>query len=127
MGHDFTDWRDFFFWWLASLFAAATVVAAKLGLRLYGLAGDPPADPALAQHWHRRRRYVALGEVSALPAFATVSVVLVSYYHLDPVAAVLIAMAQGMVGFALLLDGAAWLFRKRLGLPEPAAGETRNG
>jgi hypothetical protein len=38
--------------------------------------------------------------------------------------AVLIAMAQGMVGFALLLDGAAWLFRKRLGLPAPAAGET---
>jgi hypothetical protein len=52
--------------------------------------------------------------------------VLVSYYHLDPVA-VLIAMAQGMVGFALLLDGAAWLFRKRLGLPGPAAGETGNG
>jgi hypothetical protein len=89
--------------------------------------GRSPADPALAQHWHRRRRYVALGEVSALLAFATVSVVLVSYYHLDPVAAVLIAMAQGMVGFALLLDGAAWLFRKRLGLPGPAAGETGNG
>jgi hypothetical protein len=47
MGHDFTDWRDFFFWWLASLFAAATVVAAKLGLRLYGLAGDPrPIRPS---------------------------------------------------------------------------------
>lgn len=121
------DWRDFFFWWLASLFAAATVVAAKLGLRLYGLAGDPPADPVLAQHWHRRRRYVAIGEVSALPAFATISVVLVSFYHLDPVVAVLIAMAQGMVGFALLLDGAAWLFRKRLGMPEPAGGEIGNG
>jgi hypothetical protein len=121
------DWRDFFFWWLASLFAAATVVAAKLGLRLYGLAGDPPADPALAQHWHRRRRYVAIGEVSALPAFATISVVLVSYYRLDPVVAVLIAMAQGMVGFALLLDGAAWLFRKRLGMPEPAGGEIGHG
>jgi len=121
------DWRDFFFWWLASLFAAATVVAAKLGLRLYGLAGDPPADPIMAKHWHRRRRYVAIGEVSALPAFATVSVVLVSFYHLDPVVAVLIAMGQGMVGFALLLDGAAWLFRKRLGLPEPAGGEIGNG
>jgi hypothetical protein len=122
MGHDFTDWRDFFFWWLASLFAAPRSWPPSWACA-YGLAGDPPADPALAQHWHRRRRYVALGEVSALPAFATVSVVLVSYYHLDPVAAVLIAMAQGMVGFALLLDGAAWLFRKRLGLPAPAAGD----
>lgn len=127
MGIDMSDWRAFFFWWLTSLFAAGTVVAAKLGLRLYGLAGDPPVDPVLAQHWHRRRRYVAVGEVSALPAFATISVVLVSFYHLDPVAAVLIAMAQGMVGFALLLDGAAWLFRKRLGLPEPATGEIGNG
>jgi hypothetical protein len=127
MGSDFTDWRDFFFWWVASLFAAGTVVAAKLGLRLYGLAGDPPLDPALAAHWHRRRRYVAIGEVSALPAFATVSVVLVSFYHLNPVAAVLIAMAQGMVGFALLLDGAAWLFRKRIGLPAPAASDTGHG
>jgi H+/gluconate symporter-like permease len=70
---------------------------------------------------------VAIGEVSALPAFATVSVVLVSFYHLNPVAAVLIAMAQGMVGFALLLDGAAWLFRKRIGLPAPAASDTSHG
>jgi hypothetical protein len=45
MGSDFTDWRDFFFWWVASLFAAGTVVAAKLGLRLYGLAGDPRSIP----------------------------------------------------------------------------------
>jgi H+/gluconate symporter-like permease len=65
--------------------------------------------------------------VSALPAFATVSVVLVSFYHLNPVAAVLIAMAQGMVGFALLLDGAAWLFRKRIGLPAHAASDTSHG
>jgi hypothetical protein len=126
MGSDFTDWRDFFFWWVASLFAAGTVVAAKLGLRLYGLAGDPrsiragralaPPPPLCGD----RRGF-------ALPAFATVSVVLVSFYHLNPVAAVLIAMAQGMVGFALLLDGAAWLFRKRIGLPAPAASDTSHG
>lgn len=116
MGSELSDWKAFFFWWMASLFAATTVVVAKLGFKLYGAASDPPSDTLLALHWQRRRRYVALGEISALPAFATISVVLVSYYQLDPVAAVLLAMAQGFVGFPLLLDGAAFLFRKRIGL-----------
>jgi len=116
MGNDLSDWREFFFWWMASLFASTTVVVARLGIMLYGTAGDPPTDPVLAEHWARRRRWLAICEVSALPAFATVSVVLVSYYHLNPVAAVLLALAQGFIGFPLLLDGAAWLFRRRLGM-----------
>ncbi|WP_408586591.1 hypothetical protein [Novosphingobium sp.] len=127
MGTELADWKAFFFWWLASLFAATTVVVAKLGFRLYGAAGDPPADPVLAAHWQRRRRYIAFGEISALPAFATISVVLVSYYHLNPVAAVLLAMAQGFVGFPLLLDGAAFLFRKRIGMAPAGPMETTDG
>lgn len=114
--------RDFFFWWVCSLLAAASIVAAKLGVRLFVATTDEPADPVLSEHWHRRRRYVAIGEISALPAFATISVVVVMYYHADPIASVLLAMGQGAVGFALMLDGAAFLFRKRLGLP--GNGET---
>ena len=123
MGSNLHDWGEFLFWWLASLFASTTVVVAKLGMKLYGDPADMPADPALAVHWARRRRYIAMAELSALPAFATASVVLVSYYHLNPVAAVLLAMAQGFVGFPLLLDGAAFLFRRRIGLPQ----DTKNG
>lgn len=126
MPSEINDWRDFFFWWLASLFASTMVVVARLGMRLYGdAAGDPPADPVMEAHWARRRRWLAIGELSALPAFATLSVVLVSYYDLDPVAGVLIAIGQGFVGFPLLLDGAAWLFRKRIGMAgaAPTAGE----
>lgn len=121
MGSDLHDWREFLFWWAASFFAATTVVVARLGLKLYG-APDFPDDPALALHWQRRRQYIALAEISALPAFATISVVLVSYYHLNPVAAVLLALAQGFVGFPLLLDGAAFLFRRRMGM-QAAAGQ----
>jgi len=113
---DIENWRDFFFWWVAALFASTMIVVARLGFRLYGQAEDPPSDPALAAHWERRRRWLAISEISTLPAFATVSVVLVSYYKLDPVAGVLIAMMQGFIGFPLLLDGAAWLFRRRLGM-----------
>lgn len=123
MGSDLQDWGEFLFWWLASLFASTTVVVAKLGLKLYGDSADIPADPALAVHWARRRRYIAVAELSALPAFATASVVLVSYYHLNPVAAVLLAMAQGFVGFPLLLDGAAILFKRRIGITQ----DTQNG
>ena len=112
------DWPEFLFWWVASLFAATTVVVAKLGVKLFGDAPEPPADHGMALAWQRRRRWLAFAEVSALPAFATVSVVVVSWYEINPVASVLLAMAQGFVGFPLLLDGAAFLFRKRLGMAE---------
>ena len=120
MHENLNDWRAFFFWWGACLFASTMVVVARLGIKLFGAAIDPPEDPVMALHWARRRRWLAISEVSALPAFATVSVVLVAYYQLNPIAAVLIAIAQGFVGFPLLLDGAAWLFRQRLGM-QPSA------
>lgn len=107
--------QNFFLWWLASLFAAASIVTARLGFRLYGNAAPPPADPEALARWLRRRRWITIAEFSALPAFATTSVVLVSYYGLDPVAGVLIAMAEACLGFALLIDAAAWLFRQRIG------------
>lgn len=123
MGNNLEDWREFLFWWAASLFAATTVVVARLGIRLYGATPDLPDDPALALHWRRRRQYIAMAELSALPAFATISVVLVSYQQLNPVAAVLLAIGQGFIGFPLLLDGAAFLFRRRIGLQGgPPAG-----
>lgn len=120
MPNEINDWRDFFWWWAASLFASTMVVVARLGMKLYGVAADPPADPGMAAHWARRRRWLAIGELSALPSFATLSVVLVSYYQLDPAAGVLIAIAQGFIGFPLLIDGAAWLFRKRIGMASPS-------
>ena len=120
MPHEINHWRDFLFWWLAALFAATMVVVARLGFQLYSAAGDPPDEPRMAAHWARRRRWLAISEISALPAFATLSIVLVSYYKLDPVAGVLIAIAQGFIGFPLLLDGAVWLFRKRIGMTDPA-------
>jgi len=123
MHDNLNDWRDFLFWWCASLFAGTMVVVARLGIKLFGTAIDPPDDAAMALHWARRRRWLAISEVSALPAFATVSCVLVAYYRLNPIAAVLIAIAQGFVGFPLLLDGASWLFRQRLGMQGVSPGK----
>jgi len=117
------DWREFMFWWGAALFAAPSVVGAALGPLLTGGAAVPPDDPVVERHGARRRRGIAISEISALPAFATVSIVLVGYYGLNPVAGVLLAIAQGFIGFPLLLDGAAWLFRRRLGMSSAPPGD----
>ncbi|MCC6478346.1 MAG: hypothetical protein IT552_03975 [Sphingomonadaceae bacterium] len=111
------DWREFIFWWLASLIAGATIVGGKLGMFLFRISSDPPDDVKAAAHWLRRRRWLAYSELSALPAFATIGVSIVAYYKIDPILSVLISMFLGGVGFVLLLDGVQWLFRKRLGMP----------
>lgn len=121
------DWREFLIWWLASLLAAATIVGGKIGLFLWKMAPDPPADPILAAHWSRRRRWLAYAELSALPAFATVAVAITAHRQAEPIVAVLIAMGLGAVGFTLLLDGVQWLFRQRIGLPAPQASSSGGG
>lgn len=121
------DWREFLFWWLVSLIAGATVVGGKLGVLLWKLAPDPPADPVLAAHWRRRRRWLAYAELSALPAFATIAVAITVHRQAEPILSVLISMALGAVGFTLLLDGVQWLFRQRLGLPDAAGAPTSGG
>lgn len=115
--------RDYLIWWLIFLLTSATVVGARIALFLWRLAPDPPEDPVLARHWARRRRWTAWSELAALPFFATATVTAVKYWSLDPVAGVLIAMVLGGVGFALLLDGVQFLFRRRIGMEPPASIE----
>lgn len=119
--------KEYAIWWLVFLASAATVVGARIALTLWRLSPDPPSDPVLAAHWARRRRWTAWSELAALPFFATATVTAVKYWHLDPVAGVLIAMALGGVGFALLLDGVQFLFRRRIGMDQAPAGGAANG
>jgi hypothetical protein len=116
--------REYLYIWFLALVASATVVGGKIGSFMWGLAPDPPSDPSAAEHWARRRRWLAYSEISALPAFATIGVASVAYGSLNPIAAVLIAMGLGGVGFPLLLDGAQFLFRRRLGLPQTGKVES---
>ena len=116
--------REWIHLWLLALLASATVVGGKIGSFLWGLAPDPPSDPAAAVSWTRRRRWLAYSEISALPAFATIGVTAVAYGSLNPIAGVLIAMALGAIGFPLLLDGAQYLYRKRLGMPQKGGTST---
>lgn len=112
--------RDHFIWWLVFLLSSTTVVGARIALTLWRLAPDPPSDPQLAAHWARRRRWTAWSELAALPFFATATMTAVKYWQLDPVAGVAIAIGLGGVGFALLLDGIQFLFRRRIGMDASA-------
>ena len=105
------------FWWLLSLMAAATIVGARIGNWLYGeKAPDPPSDPELLVLWKRRRSWIVLSEVSALPAFASLAVAGTKYWNLDAWVSIPVAMLLAILGFLLLLDGVQRMFYKRLGI-----------
>ncbi|MCE7797847.1 hypothetical protein LWE61_14945 [Sphingobium sufflavum] len=120
--------RESVWLWFLCIVATSTVIGGKLGAVFWGLAAEPPSDPAEFSRWQRRRRWSAYSEISALPAFATIGVVAVYYGALNPIAAVPISMTLGAVGFPLLLHGAQLLYRdrlKRLGISLP--GEEASG
>ena len=119
--------REYLVWWLLCLLTSATIVGGKIAYALYGPTTiEPPVDLIEAQHWARRRRWIIWSQLAALPAFATISITAVEYWHLNPVAGILIAMGLGGIGFVLLVDAIQWLFRRRIGLPDlgaPPRGE----
>ena len=104
--------------WLLSFGGSLTIVAARLGLALYGVNEDPPLDQEVYKHWSRRRNWLIVSEVSAVPAFATLGVVATEYWSLGPIASVLIAMILGALGFGFLLHAIETVVRKRLEMKE---------
>jgi hypothetical protein len=101
--------------WLISFAASLTVVAARVGFYMYGVkAEQPPIDPAVFDQWKRKRTWLLVSELSALPSFATLGVVATDYYNLTPIASVLIAMVLGALGFGFLLHAVEVIVRRRL-------------
>lgn len=105
--------------WLLSFGASLVVIAARVGFLMYGVnAEQPPDDPALMAHWKRRRMYLLISELSAVPAFATVGVVATEYWDLTPIASVLLAMLLGALGFGFLIHALEVIVRRRLEIKE---------
>lgn len=102
--------------WVISGLAALTAVAAKLGMILFALAEEPPADVQAALHWQRRRRWLTYSELAALPFFATTGVSATIYGDLPPVASVIISMLLGALGFGFFLHAVQTITRRRLGI-----------
>lgn len=116
------DLRDFLVWWALGLIAGATVAVGQLAHKMARLELEAPTDPALLANWEKRKKWLAITEFSALPAFATLATAGRVYFNLPEIVGVLVTMGLGFVGFAMLIDGAKSLFKKRVGLSEEGEG-----
>ena len=105
--------------WLASLFAGACAVAARISYMLFAVSESPPDDLIALGHWQRKRRWLVISDISALPAFATIAVVATIYWKLPAVASVGISMILGILGFGFLLNGLQFFVRRKLEMEEP--------
>ncbi len=104
--------------WLLSFVSSLTVIGAKMGFALFSLKEDPPRDPEALSHWKRKRRWLIVSELSAVPAFATAGVTATMYWNLSPIASVLIAMLLGALGFSFLLHAVETIVRRRIDMKD---------
>ncbi|KPH62327.1 hypothetical protein [Novosphingobium sp. ST904] len=111
---------DDFLLWLMSLFGGMALCGARLGWMLFGVAPEPPSDPVAFGLWQRKRRWLVFSELSALPAFATLSVVIGRLRDWPMEGVVLLSMVLGALGFAFFLDALQTIVRKRVGMDEGA-------
>ena len=76
------------------------------------------STPAAFALWRRKRLWLVISELSALPAFATISVVIGRLREWPMEGVILLSMVLGALGFAFFLDALQTLVRKRIGMPE---------
>jgi hypothetical protein len=105
--------RDLILWWALAFFSGLAVVVGRLGYMLFGISSEPPADPAARQNWHRKRLWLTVSELSALPAFATAAVAAQVYFQFEPIVTVILSMVLGALGFGFLLNAVQRIARKR--------------
>lgn len=104
-----------FILWVLSLAGGLALCGARLGWLLFGVAPEPPADVEAFKLWQRKRRWLIFSELSALPAFATISVLVGRLREWPMEGVILLSMVLGALGFAFFLDALQTIVRKRLG------------
>ena len=102
--------------WIMSLVGGLALCGARLGWLLFRVAPDPPEDGPALQLWERKRRWLIASELSALPAFATISVLVGRLREWPIEGVILLSMVLGALGFAFFLDALQTLVRKRIGM-----------
>jgi hypothetical protein len=95
----------------------ALAVAALAGNvpRLFDPKELPPSDPRQRVHWARKRRWLAISELSAIPAFATGWCMAGLYWNLPVPLLVLGSMASGALGFGFVLHALQVLVTRKIG------------
>jgi hypothetical protein len=83
--------------------SALSGLAARLAMRMFSVDQVPPVEAEALAHWKRRRLYMAISEVSALPAFATGWMAAALQWQLSVPLVVLGSMLSGALGFGFLI------------------------
>jgi hypothetical protein len=90
-------------YWLVLALASLTGLSARLASKLFHVNELPPIDPEALRAWRRRRAYMAISEVCALPAFATGWMAASIQWNLSVPLVVLGSMVSGALGFGFLI------------------------
>lgn len=101
-------------WWLTALFGSLMMCGAKLAYQLFGIPVDPPTHPESLKSWERKRRWLCISELAALPAFASIAVLIGRVQKWPVEGVVLLSMILGALGFAFFLDAIQTIIRRRL-------------
>lgn len=107
---------DDLFLWFSSLIGGLVICGARLGFFLFRIAPEPPDDPEAYKMWRMKRRWLIYAEFSALPAFATISVVVGKMRDWGIWSIVFFSMVLGALGFAFFLDALQTIIRKKYGI-----------
>lgn len=107
---------DDFILWLLSLLGGLALTGARLGWLLFSVSPHPPVDAVALGLWRRKRRWLIFSELSALPAFATISVLVGRLRHWPLEGVILLSMVLGALGFAFFLDALQTIVRRRVGM-----------
>ena len=98
-----SDRIELFLYWLLLALASLSGLSARLASKLFNVNEIPPEDPELRLHWKRRRLYMAISEICALPAFATGWTAAAIQWDLAAPIVVLGSMVSGALGFGFLI------------------------
>lgn len=112
VGDTYTRLELFTLWCLLAL-AALAGLSARIAMRLFSLDDIPPTDVAALKIWKRRRLYMVISEVSALPAFATGWMAAALQWQLAIPLVVLGSMITGALGFGFLIHALQLYVTKR--------------
>jgi hypothetical protein len=103
MYETFQDRLEMVLLWLMLAMASLAGLSARLAMKLFNVNELPPVDPTALIHWRRRRLYMTVSEVCALPAFATGWMAAALQWSLSVPLVVLGSMVTGALGFGFLI------------------------
>lgn len=92
-------------------------LAGRIGYKLFGADADPPPpDPAAVATWRRKRRWLVLSELSALPCFVALTILLPEYLGWSATSRSLFGLALGGLGWPFASAIFKAVIERRLGV-----------